>query len=128
MSNETSGINFVEVRGFLEKSEYKPTQSGIPHLTGTIGVPVQFTDRMGNAKSSKAFINIGAWNEYAAYLKDIPVGTFVRVQGSLSSKSYYSPCKSCGVPSKRYWTEVNISALEVCAEQPTYQSTSGGAQ
>jgi single-stranded DNA-binding protein len=109
------GFNSVKMRGFLLYPKSSVTSNGYPKFSGKIAVPITY--KSGDTeKEGRAYHNIVAFGSTAEALGEMLAETPIEIDGHLNSRSYDGPCKSCGAPEKKYWTEVQINNFIIITE------------
>lgn len=109
------GMNSVRMRGYLSWPKLSVTGKGYPKFTAKIAVPITYQSG-GEDRESKVFHNICAWGPAAEALGDMLDNTPIEIEGILNTRSYDSPCKGCGVTSKKYWTEIQVNNFIIVNE------------
>lgn len=109
---ENSGRNFVELQGVLQDAKFTYTDNGYARFKGTVAVPVRVRNKGGEDKEVKEFVSVCAWGNLAESMADLQNGEWVKVQGTIQKRSYEAKC-SCGTPTKKYWTDVNLTNFVV---------------
>lgn len=107
------GRNEVYLSGYIKFPEVQTTRNGYTLFKGKVEVPTVFTDKNGEVKEIKKYIQVSAWGDLAQELGELQDGTPVHLVGSYNQRSYEGNCKSCSEPEKKYWTDVLVDNFEV---------------
>lgn len=102
-----TGLNYVRMRGFLQRPKFSATAKGFPKFNATLAVPISYK-RGGEDVDSKIYYNICAFGDVAEGAADLAEGTPLEIEGRINTRSYDAACKSCGAQEKKYWTEVQV--------------------
>lgn len=106
------GLNYVRMRGFLRRPKAGFTPTGYSKFSASLAVPVTYK-KGGEEVSSLIYHNVSAWGDTAEALAELAEETPLEIEGHINSRSYDSPCKSCGAVEKKYWVEIQIGNFTI---------------
>lgn len=100
----SSDQNLVMLTGSLKYPEYNETANGYPRFNGKLQIRKEHRD--GTTEFDG--IRLCAWGDLAEVLGILPIGTKLKITGTLTSRSYKGSCRGCGGAQMKYWYEVLV--------------------
>lgn len=109
------GMNSVKMSGFLMYPKLTTTAGGFARFTGRIAIPVRFM-RGGQEHETRLYHNLIAWGATAEAMGELVSEVPIQIDGTLNTKKYQTPCKSCGSSSDKYWTEIQVNNFIIVSD------------
>ena len=103
--------NYVELEGRLQYPKKTVVGDGFSKFQAKLAIVTEHEFEDGTSKTYTNYLKIVAWGPVADSMAELAEGAVVRVQGSLSERSYDGTCKQCGAPEKKYWTDVRVNSF-----------------
>lgn len=101
--------NYVELEGRIQYPKKAVVGDGYSKFQAKLAITEDHEFEDGTSKSFTSYIKIVAWGPVADSMAELPENAVVRVQGSISERSYDGVCKKCNAPEKKYWTDVRVN-------------------